>query len=75
VFEDEDRAFVLTEDSDDVEATRLCSVFRSSRYVLNLAFSVTAGGATLFTNFENPLIFAQAALTAHEEQGGNTRLS
>jgi hypothetical protein len=67
VFADEDRALVLTGQSETVDATRLSSVFRSSRYVLNLAFSVTSGGATLFTNFENPLVFAQAALTADEE--------
>jgi superfamily I DNA/RNA helicase len=58
---------VLTGHSDVVEATQLSSVFRSSRFVLDLAFSVTSGGATLFTNFEDPLRVAQAALTAGEE--------
>lgn len=48
--------------------TLMKSIFRSSPEIVNLAFSVTSSGATLFTNFENPLTYASSAFTAEEER-------
>jgi hypothetical protein len=48
--------------------TVMKSIFRSSPEIVNLAFSVTSSGATLFTNFENPLTFASSAFTEEQER-------
>jgi hypothetical protein len=48
--------------------TLMKSIFRSSPEIVNLAFAVTSSGATLFTNFENPLMYASSAFTAEEER-------
>lgn len=44
------------------------AVFRSSSEIIELAFCVTASGASLFTNFENPLDLATETFTADEEK-------
>lgn len=44
------------------------SIFRCSPEIIDLAFSVTSSGATLFTNFHNPLISAVSAFSAEEER-------
>ena len=44
------------------------AVFRSSPEIVELAFCVTASGASLFTNFQNPLDFATGTFTAEEEK-------
>jgi hypothetical protein len=44
------------------------SVFRCSPDIVNLAFSVTASGATLFTNFDDPMVHAISTFTAEEEK-------
>lgn len=44
------------------------TVFRSSPEILDLAFAVTAGGATLFTNFDNPLTKASSGFTSAEQR-------
>lgn len=48
--------------------TRIESVFRCSPEIVNLAFSVTSSGATLFTNFDDPLTSARSMFTAAEER-------
>ena len=48
--------------------TRIVSVFRCSPDIVNLAFSVTSSGATLFTNFDDPLTMARSMFTAAEER-------
>lgn len=44
------------------------SIFRCSPEIIDLAFSVTSSGATLFTNFHNPLESAVSAFSAEEER-------
>lgn len=44
------------------------AVFRSSSEIIELAFCVTASGASLFTNFQNPLDLATETFTAEEEK-------
>ncbi|BAL27082.1 UvrD-helicase domain-containing protein [Azoarcus sp. KH32C] len=48
--------------------TPVNSIFRCSPEIVNLAFSVTSSGATLFTNFHNPLTSALSTFTAEEER-------
>lgn len=48
--------------------TRIESIFRCSPEIVNLAFSVTSSGATLFTNFDDPLTSATSMFTAAEER-------
>ncbi len=48
--------------------TVIKSIFRCSPEIVNLAFSVTSSGATLFTNYQNPLDLAASAFTAEEER-------
>lgn len=50
------------------DPTRVRSVFRCSPEIVDLAFSVTSSGATLFTNFHNPLTASVSAFTAEEER-------
>jgi len=66
-----DEAFDLAFNAEfigDSTRTPLHSVFRCSPDIVNLAFSVTSSGATLFTNFHNPLTVAVSAFTAEEER-------
>jgi superfamily I DNA/RNA helicase len=44
------------------------TVFRSSPSIVNLAFEVLSSGATLFTNFENPLNKVEFSFTSEEEK-------
>lgn len=44
------------------------AVFRSSPEIIELAFCVTTSGASLFTNFQNPLELATETFTADEEK-------
>lgn len=44
------------------------TVFRSSPDIINLAFSILSSGATLFTNFDNPLEAAASGFTEGEER-------
>ncbi len=48
--------------------TRIKAVFRCSPDITDLAMSVTASGATLFANFDNPLRGAASAFTEQEER-------
>lgn len=47
---------------------RLNTIFRSSPDIVNLAFTILSSGATLFTNFENPLQKASFNFTEKEEK-------
>lgn len=49
-------------------STSVKSVFRCSPDIIDLAFSVTSSGATLFTNFQNPLLAAVSAFSAEDER-------
>ena len=44
------------------------TVFRSSPDIVNLAFAVLSSGATLFTNFDNPMEAAASGFTEGEER-------
>lgn len=46
------------EDGASTSETRFATVFRSSPDIVNLAFNILSSGATLFTNFENPLNYS-----------------
>lgn len=52
----------------DGEETAMRSVFRCSPEIVNLAFSITSAGATLFTNFQDPLKLAASTFTEEEER-------
>lgn len=43
------------------------TVFRSSPEIVDLALCIVASGATLFTNFENPVAQSSSAFTAKDE--------
>jgi hypothetical protein len=55
-------------ESDEGDAVNIRTVFRSSPDIVNLACSVTSSGASLFTNFDNPLILSASGFTEAEEQ-------
>jgi hypothetical protein len=48
--------------------TKIEGIFRCSPGIVNLAFAVTSSGATLFTNFDDPLKSASSMFTAEEER-------
>ena len=50
------------------ELTEVKKIFRCSPEIVDLAFSVTSSGATLFTNFNDPLRLASSMFTAEEER-------
>ncbi|HWW64472.1 MAG TPA: UvrD-helicase domain-containing protein [Sphingomonadaceae bacterium] len=43
-------------------------IFRSSPDIVNLAFSITSSGASLFTNFQDPMALAHSNMTFEEEK-------
>lgn len=43
-------------------------IFRCSPDIVNLAFSITSSGATLFTNFQDPMMLAHSNMTFEEEK-------
>lgn len=49
-------------------STVFSSIFRCSPEIVSLAFSVTSSGATLFTNFQDPVAAASSAFTFEEEK-------
>jgi hypothetical protein len=49
-------------------STVFSSIFRCSPDIVSLAFSVTSSGATLFTNFHDPVAAASSAFTFEEEK-------
>lgn len=64
-FED---AFDPGKTSPAANSTDVKSVFRCSPDITDLAFSVTSSGATLFTNFHDPLRSAVSTFSAEEER-------
>ncbi|MCB1357620.1 MAG: UvrD-helicase domain-containing protein [Maritimibacter sp.] len=50
------------------DESKLRTVFRSSPQIVDLAFSVVSSGATLFTNFDNPLEATASSFTHSEER-------
>jgi hypothetical protein len=50
------------------DRTVVRSVFRCSPDIVNLAFAVTSSGATLFTNFDDPMQMAASTFTEAEER-------
>lgn len=48
--------------------SNLKTVFRSSPNIVNLAFNILSSGATLFTNFENPLQKVEFSFTEEQER-------
>lgn len=63
-----DAAFDQDGVANDRASTSVKSVFRCSPDIIDLAFSVTSSGATLFTNFQNPLVSAISAFSAEDER-------
>lgn len=56
------------EGSSSIDPANVKSIFRCSPEIIDLAFSITSSGATLFTNFHNPLVSAVSAFSADEER-------
>jgi hypothetical protein len=52
----------------DEQAEFMRTVFRSSPEIVNLAFAILSSGATLFTNFDNPMEAAASGFTEAEER-------
>ncbi|HYI47174.1 MAG TPA: UvrD-helicase domain-containing protein [Allosphingosinicella sp.] len=52
----------------DTSKVKLNSIFRSSPDIVNLAFTITSSGASLFTNFDDPLARAHSNMTFVEEK-------
>lgn len=63
-----DHAFDPTQTSQKLASVDVRSIFRCSPEIIDLAFSVTASAATLFTDFHNPLDTAVSAFSAKEER-------
>ncbi|HEX4496005.1 MAG TPA: UvrD-helicase domain-containing protein [Thermoanaerobaculia bacterium] len=63
---------ILQEPGAEALATSMKAVFRCSPQITALAASVTASGATLFTNFDNPMNWASSTFTVFEEQLAET---
>lgn len=65
---------VLVPNAEDLHTnkTDLRSIFRSSPDIVNLAFTVTSSGASLFTNFEDPLSKAHSNMSYEEEKKAKT---
>lgn len=63
-----DALLATTPRSQEEKETTFSSIFRCSPEIVNLAFSVTSSGATLFTNFHDPLEAASSAFTEAEER-------
>lgn len=63
-----DALLAATPRSQEEKETTFSSIFRCSPEIVNLAFSVTSSGATLFTNFHDPLEAASSAFTEAEER-------
>jgi hypothetical protein len=52
----------------EADVTPVRAVFRSSPQIVDLAFSVTSSGATLFANFEDPLSLADSSFSEDDER-------
>lgn len=66
---DDDELFEQFEfNKDKNKSEKFSTVFRSSHDITNLAFSILSSGATLFTNFDNPLLYSTSNFTREEEE-------
>jgi len=63
-----DIAESLADEHADGGESKVKTIFRSSVDIVNLAFSIVSSGATLFTNFDNPLNVATSGFTESEEK-------
>lgn len=70
----QDIAESLTDDTGGGESARIRTIFRSSVDIVNLAFSVVSSGATLFTNFDNPVGITSSGFTEQDEKLSRTPL-
>ena len=61
-------SFISDGVNEEVSAASLETVFRSSLEIVELAFSILSSGATLFTNFQNPMDLAISSFTLAEEK-------
>lgn len=52
---------------EDEKSEKFSTVFRSSHDITCLAFNILSSGATLFTNFENPLLYSTSNFTREED--------
>jgi superfamily I DNA/RNA helicase len=58
----------LSPNAEIAARTEFRGIFRCSRDIVDLAFSVTSSGATLFTNFQNPLEMASSIMFTSPEE-------
>lgn len=54
--------------SESLAQNKFNTIFRSSPQIANVAFSVVSSGATLFTNFDNPMEVFSSAFTEADER-------
>lgn len=47
---------------------KMSTVFRCSPEIVNLAFAITSSGASIFTNFEDPLVLVNSSQSFEEER-------
>jgi hypothetical protein len=66
-----DFALTTSVSGERTTSTRIRTIFRCSPEITAVALSITASGATLFTNFDNPLGDATSTFT-HEEESKST---
>ncbi|MBD8893515.1 UvrD-helicase domain-containing protein [Roseibium litorale] len=64
----QDIAETLSGGAEPEDRSKLQTVFRSSPQIVELAFSIVSSGATLFTNFDNPLEATASSFTDKEER-------
>ena len=63
-----DIASTITPEASAEDAVRMGTVFRCAPEIVDLAFCIVSSGATLFTNFENPLVAASSGFTELDER-------
>lgn len=66
--EDIDTTTLLPDQKDEISTFNVRGIFRCSPQVVNFAFSVTSSGASLFTNFDDPLVNAHSNMNFVDEQ-------
>lgn len=64
----QDISETISGNSETGDQSKLQTVFRSSPQIVELAFSIVSSGATLFTNFDNPLEATASSFTDEEER-------
>ncbi|WP_068117536.1 UvrD-helicase domain-containing protein [Tropicimonas marinistellae] len=64
----QDISETLVAGTDGENNIKLQTVFRSAPQIVDLAFSIVSSGATLFTNFDNPLEATRSSFTENDER-------